>query len=389
MDLARIQSALRERKFDAWLFYDHHYRDPIAYRILGLPGNLHVTRRWYYLVPAEGEPQKLVHRIEPGHLDSLPGKRHFYSAWQEQHEELKSILAPYKTVAMQYSPNNLIPYISLVDGGTIELIRSFGKDIVSAGDLVAIFEATLNEGQIASHFAARDAIDPIMQGAFQEIGRRCKNGNVTDEYAIQKWILEAFDRAGLVSDSTPIVAVNANASNPHYSPSAQTFQPIKRGDFVLLDMWGKQKDRADSVFYDITWTGVVGSAPTEKQREVFAVVSSARDTGLKMLNTTLAHRKMAGWEVDKAVRDYITTAGYGQYFTHRTGHSIATEVHGNGANMDNLETKDERQIINNTIFSIEPGVYLPEFGVRAEYDVLVRSGKAEATGRVQTELLVV
>src|SRR5262249_44418784 len=160
----------------------------------------------------------------------------------------------YKTVAMQYSPNNLIPYISLVDGGTIELVRSFGKDIVSAGDLVAMFEATLNEEQIASHFAARDAIDPIMQGAFQEIGRRCKDGNETDEYAIQKWILEAFDRAGLVSDSTPIVAVNANASNPHYSPSAKTFQPIKRGDFVLLDMWGKQKDRPDAVFYDITWT---------------------------------------------------------------------------------------------------------------------------------------
>jgi Xaa-Pro aminopeptidase len=388
MELDRIQSALRERKFDAWLFYDHHYRDPIAYRILGLPANLHVTRRWYYAVPAEGEPQKLMHRIEPSHLDPLPGKRHFYSAWQEQHEQLKAMLAPYKTLAMQYSPNNLIPYISLVDGGTIELVRGFGKDIVSSGDLVAIFEAALNEAQIHTHFRAGEAIDRIMQGAFQEIGQRCRNG-ATDEYQIQRWIMEAFEREGLISDSTPIVGVNANASNPHYSPSATVFQPIKRGDFVLLDIWGKKKEPADAVYYDITWTGVVGSTPSDQQKQVFRIVAEARDTGLKTINAAIGHRKMAGWEVDKAVRDHITDAGYGKYFTHRTGHSIGTEVHANGANMDNLETKDERQIINNTIFSVEPGVYLPEFGVRSEYDVLVRNGKAEATGRVQTELLVV
>ena len=388
MDLDRIQSALRERKFDAWLFYDHHYRDPIGYRILGLPGNLHVTRRWYYLVPAEGEPQKLMHRIEPGHLDALPGKKHFYSAWQEQHENLKKVLAPYKTLAMQYSPNNLIPYISLVDGGTIELVRSFGKDIVSSGDLVAIFEAALNDEQIATHFEARDAIDRIMQEGFREVGNRCKNGGTTNEYEIQRWIMQAFEREKLVSDSTPIVAVNANASNPHYSPSADVFQPIKRGDFVLLDLWGK-KDKPDSVYYDITWTGVVGSAPSDRQMQIFQIVWDARDAGVRAINSTLSQRKMAGWEVDKAVRDYIENAGYGQYFTHRTGHSIGTEVHANGANMDNLETKDERQIIDRTIFSMEPGIYLPEFGVRCEYNVLIRNGKAEITGRVQTELLVV
>jgi Xaa-Pro dipeptidase len=388
MDLARIQSALRENKFDAWLFYDHHHRDPIAYRILGLADDLHVTRRWYYLIPAQGDPQKLVHRIEAGRLDTLPGSKVAYSSWEEQTQRLREIVSPYKTLAMQYSPNNAIPYIGLVDAGTIELVRSFGVNIVSSGNLVSLFEAALTADQIASHFEARDAIDRIMQEAFREIGARCKNGAATDEFETQKWILNAFERENLISDSAPIVAVNANASNPHYAPSADEHKPIKRGDFVLLDMWGK-KNRPDSVFYDITWTGVVGAAPTDKQIEVFNVVNTARDKGLKTINSALSQRNIAGWEVDKAVRDHITDAGYGKYFIHRTGHSIATEVHGNGANMDNLETKDERLIIDNTLFSLEPGIYLPEFGVRCEYDVLVRSGKAEATGRVQTELLVI
>jgi Xaa-Pro dipeptidase len=388
MDLARIQSALRERNFDAWLFYDHHHRDPIAYRILGLADDLHVTRRWYYLVPANGEPQKLVHRIEAGHLDKLPGAKSAYSSWQEQVESLRKIILPYRNVAMQYSPNNVIPYIGLVDAGTVELIRSFDVNVVTSGDLVALFEAVLTEEQIASHFEARDSIDRIMQESFREIGARCKDGKSTTEYEIQKWILNAFERENLITDSDPIVAVNANASNPHYAPSAGVHKPIKRGDFVLIDMWGK-KNRPDTVFYDITWTGVVGASPTDKQAEVFRIVNEARNKGLQSVNAAIGQRKVAGWEVDKAVRDHITDAGYGQYFIHRTGHSIAVEVHGNGANMDNLETKDERQIMNNTLFSIEPGIYLPDFGVRCEYDVLVRNGKAEATGRVQTELLVI
>jgi Xaa-Pro dipeptidase len=388
MDLARIQSALRENQFDAWLFYDHHHRDPIAYRILGLPDDLHVTRRWYYLVPAQGEPQKLVHRIESGRLDTLPGSKTAYSSWEEQIQKLQALVSPYKTLAMQYSPNNAIPYIGLVDAGTIELIRSFGSIVVSSGNLVSRFEAALTDDQIASHFEARDAIDRIMQEAFREISTRCKDGKSTNEYEIQKWIMNAFERENLVSDSAPIVAVNANASDPHYAPSAELHKPIKRGDFVLLDMWGK-KNRPASVFYDITWTGVVGAAPSDKQVEVFNIVNAARDKGLKTVNSALSQRKIAGWEVDKAVRDHINDAGYGKYFIHRTGHSIATEVHGNGANMDNLETKDERLIIDNTLFSLEPGIYLPEFGVRCEYDVLVRNGKAEATGRVQTELLVI
>jgi Xaa-Pro aminopeptidase len=386
MDLHAIQSALAERGFDAWLFYDHHHRDPIAYSILGLSPSLMVTRRWYYLIPAKGEPQKLVHRIEAGHLDSLPGGKTEYSAWQEQHEGLKKILGAHQKIAMQYSPNNAIPYIGLVDAGTIELVRSFGKEIASSGDLVARFEAQWSDAQIQSHFAARDLIDRITQEAFQEIGRRVRNGG-THEHEMQQWLGEAFKRDGLVTDDLPIVGVNANSGNPHYEPTAARSAKIKEGDFVLLDIWAKKAQPADAVYYDITWTGVVGK-PTERHREIFAIVTAARDAGVKAVRDAVsAGRKLQGWEVDKATRATIAAKGYEKYFTHRTGHSIGTSVHGNGANMDNLETHDVREIIPNSCFSIEPGIYLPEFGVRSEVNVLVRKGSAEVTGAVQKELV--
>ena len=386
MDLQSIQSALADRGFDAWLFYDHHHRDPIAYSVLGLSPSLMVTRRWYYVVPAKGDPQKLVHRIEAGHLDSLPGSKTEYSAWQEQHEGLKKLLAPYKKIAMEYSPNNAIPYIGLVDAGTIELVRSFGKEIASSGDLVARFEAQWSDAQIQTHFAARDLIDRITQEAFKEVGRRVRNGG-THEYEIQQWIGEAFKREGLVTDDLPIVGVNANSGNPHYEPTAAKSAKIKQGDFVLLDIWAKKAAPADAVYYDITWTGVVGK-PTDRHREIFAIVTAARDAGVKAVQDAVsAGRKLQGWEVDKATRATIAAKGYEKYFTHRTGHSIGTSVHGNGANMDDLETHDVREIIPNSCFSIEPGIYLPEFGVRSEVNVLVRRGSAEVTGAIQKELV--
>ncbi|HXA85110.1 MAG TPA: M24 family metallopeptidase [Candidatus Dormibacteraeota bacterium] len=387
MDLKAIQSALHERNIDAWLFYDHHHRDPIAYKVLGLPENLMVTRRWFYIIPREGEPTKLVHRIEAGHLDSLPGAKREYSSWRELWDNLQAMLVRHRTVAMQYSPNNLIPYIGLVDAGTVELIRSFGKEIVSSGDLVARFEAAWSEEQIASHFAARDAIDAIVPECFQEIGRRVRKGGTT-EYEIQQWLAEAFRRENLVTEDLPIVAVNANSGNPHYGPSAETSSPIKAGDFVLLDIWAK-KNTPNAVYYDITWTGVLGT-PTDKQVEIFNIVSGARDAGVKKVVEAFAgKRRIAGWEVDHATREHINAAGYAQYFTHRTGHSIGVNVHGNGANMDNLETKDDREIIPNTCFSIEPGIYLPEFGVRSEVNVLTRNGAAEVTGKIQNELVLI
>lgn len=388
MDLSAIQAALRERNIDAWLFYDHHHRDPIAYRVLGVPANLMVTRRWFYLVPAQGEPGKLVHKIEAGHLDSLPGNKQQYAGWQELFDSLKTMLAPYRDIAMQYSPNNIVFYVSLVDGGTLDLVRSLGKNVVSSADLVAQFEATWTEVQIRSHFAARDAIDAITAAAFQEMGRKARNGGTT-EHAMQSWFLEAFQRENLVTEDPPIVAVNANAGNPHYEPSADHPAPIRQGDLVLLDVWGK-KNIPDAVYYDITWMGFVGGAPSGRMHEVFEIVRDARDAGVKtVVDAISAGRRIAGWEVDRATRGHIKQKGYGEYFIHRTGHSIGTEVHANGANMDDLEIHDERQILPNSCFSVEPGIYLPEFGMRSEVNVLVRPKSAEVTGKIQREIVII
>lgn len=388
MDLAAIQAALRERNIDAWLFYDHHHRDPIAYRVLGLPGNLMVTRRWFYLIPAEGAPVKLVHKIEAGHLDTLPGTKHQYSGWQELFDNLKIILARYRDIAMQYSPNNIVFYVSLVDGGTVELLRGLGKNVVSSADLVAQFEATWTEEQIASHFAARDSIDAILTEAFKEIGTRARNGG-TREHEVQEWFMEAFRRENLVTDDPPIVAVNKNAGNPHYEPRADHPVPIREGDLVLLDVWAK-KNTPGAVYYDITWMGFVGPAPSGRMREIFSIVRDARDAGVKsVVDAVAAGRRIAGWEVDRATRGHIQKAGYGDYFIHRTGHSIGTDVHANGANMDDLEIHDERQILPNSCFSVEPGIYLPEFGVRTEVNVLVRPKSAEVTGKIQREIVTI
>ena len=388
MDLAAIQAALRERNLDAWLFYDHHHRDPIAYRVLGLPEHLMVTRRWFYLIPAKGEPQKLVHKIEAGHLNSLPGEKRSYSAWQELFDGLKHMLANHRDIAMQYSPNNGIFTISLVDGGTLELIRGLGKNVISSGDLVALFEATLSEEQIKTHFTARDAVDKITTAAFQEIGHRVRNGG-TDEFAMQQWILEAFRRENLVTSDPPVVAVNKNSGDPHYGPTSAGSAPIRDGDFVLLDIWAK-KDVPNAVYYDITWTGFVGRQVPDRIQEVFRAVRDARDAGAKFVEESIsAGTTIAGYQVDQAVRSQIKQAGLGSYFVHRTGHSIGSEVHANGANMDDLEIHDERRIIPNTLFSIEPGVYCPEFGVRSEINMLVRGNRAEVTGRMQTEVVLI
>ena len=388
MDLAAIQSALRERNVDAWLFYDHHHRDPIAYRTLGLPDNLMVTRRWFYLIPAEGEPRKLVHKIEPGHLDSLPGEKRSYSAWQELFDGLKQMLSGHRDIAMQYSPNNGIFTISLVDGGTIDLVRGLGKNVVSSGDLVALFEATLTEEQIKSHFAARDAIDAITAAAFQEIGRRARNGG-TNEFEMQQWILEAFRRENLITGDGPVVAANKNSGDPHYEPTSANALPIREGDFVLLDIWAK-KNTPNAVYYDITWTGFVGKSVPERIQEAFQAVRAAREAGAKFVEESIASGKtIAGYQVDQSVRSQIKLAGLGTYFVHRTGHSIGTEVHANGANMDDLEVHDERRVLPNSLFSIEPGVYFPEFGVRSEINMLVRNNRAEVTGRMQNEVVII
>jgi Xaa-Pro dipeptidase len=383
-----IQAELGDRKIPAWLFYDHHHRDAISYRILGLPESLMVSRRWFYLVPAQGDPIKLVHRIEPHHLDALPGEKRVYAAWDQLVDTLRQMLSGSSTVAMQFSPNNMIFTVSIADAGTVDLIRSFGVNVVSSANLVSRFEATWTEEQIRSHFQAAQSIDKIMTEVFPEIGRRVRNGG-TNEFEIQQWIWEAFGREGLTADGPSIVGVNENSSDPHYSPTAARNLPIREGDFVLLDVWAKKKT-PNSVYYDISWTGFVGRSLPNRVGEIFDIVKRSRDAGIEKVKTTIAGRaKLAGWEVDKAARDVLVTTGYAQYLNNRVGHSIGTEVHGNGANMDNFESRDEREVLPNTCFSIEPGIYLPEFGLRSEVNMLVRQGSAEVTGRIQDQVVLI
>jgi Xaa-Pro dipeptidase len=387
MDIAAIQAALRDHNLDGWLFYDHHYRDPLAYRILGLNAGALVSRRWFYLIPANGEPKKLVHRIEAGKLDELPGTKAAYSSWQELEQQLETMLAGQTRIAMQYSPRNAIMYISLVDAGTVELLRSMGKEIVSSANLVSQFEAVLTQDQIATHFVAQQKIDAILAAGWKEIGSRVRVGGTT-EFAMVEFFCEAMGREGLLWDHGPNVSVGANSADSHYEPSAANSKPIRRGDFVLIDIWAKL-ERANACFYDITWTGVVDREPTEREQTIFAIVRDARDATIATVSEAFAAgRSIAGWEADDAARAVIRKAGYAEWFTHRTGHNIGPVLHGNGANLDNLETHDERLILPNTCFSVEPGIYFPgEFGVRSEIDMIAQEGKASVTGRIQTELV--
>jgi Xaa-Pro aminopeptidase len=397
MNLESIQAALREQQVDGWLFYDHHHRDPIAYRILGLSESSLITRRWYYLIPTEGQPMKLVHRIEQARLDALPGAKRVYSSWQELDQGLGEMLASSTRIAMQYSPRNAIMYVSLVDAGTVERLRELGKTIVSSADLVSRFEALLTPEQVASHYQAQAIIDEILAAAWKEIGvrlrpaGRSKPNTATNarlnEYEVVVWLQQALERAGLLWDHPPNVSVNANSSDSHYEPTSELAKPIREGDFLLIDIWGRL-NRPGSCFYDITWTGVVGREPSEREQQVFQTVVKARDAAIHVVEEAFrSGATLAGWQPDDAARAVIRDAGFAEYFTHRTGHNIATELHGNGANLDNLETHDERKILPGTCFSVEPGIYLPEFGVRSEVNMITEPGKAVVTGRVQKELV--
>jgi Xaa-Pro dipeptidase len=392
MQLDAIQAALREASLDGWLFYDHHHRDPIAARILGLDPKAHITRRWYYFIPAEGEPRRLMHRIEQGRLDALPGAKAVYSSWQELHAGLNHLLSGARRVAMQYSPNNDIMYISMVDAGTVEFLRSLGKEIVSSANLVSQFEAVLSQEQIVSHAAAQQAIDAILAEGWKEMGQRLRpsSGRAADgvsEFDMVVWFSEAMRREGLLWENGPNVSVNANSSDSHYEPTAEKSSPIREGDFVLIDIWGRM-DSPGTIFYDITWTGVVGREPSAREQQVFETVRDARDAAIAAVTSAFAEgRAIRGSEADDAARAVIRAAGFGEFFTHRTGHNIAQELHGSGAHLDNLETHDDRLILPHTCFSVEPGIYLPEFGVRSEVDMLTTPGKAWVTGKIQRELV--
>jgi Xaa-Pro dipeptidase len=381
-----LQKDLRAAKIDGWLFYDFRGRDPIAQRILDLPPGMR-TRRWYYFVPAKGTPKKLVHKIEAGSLSAVPGDTLYYAGQKELRDNLKKALGKSKKVAMQYSPKNAIPYVAMVDAGTVELVRSLGRKVVTSADLVQKYEACWTNAQLESHTAAGRAIDRIVCEAFEHAANAVKQKQPITEYDLQQLMLRKFDEAGIVTEEGPDVAVNQNASDPHYGPSKEKSSLIREGDLLLLDVWGKQKS-PDSVYYDVTWMGYLGSAVPEKYARVFRILCEARDRAIELIHSSVkAGKPLQGWQVDKAARAVVEKAGYGNYFFHRTGHNIGTSVHGNGVNMDGLETQDERHLIPHTCNSVEPGIYLPEFGMRTEVDVYVDDTEARVTGAVQTEIL--
>lgn len=386
VEIGEIQKDLRQAKLDGWLFYDFRGRDPIAQRILNLPPGMR-TRRWFYFVPAKGTPRKLVHKIEAGALAAVPGETLYYAGQKELREGVKKALGKARSVAMQYSPKNAIPYVAMVDAGTVELVRSCGVKVASSADLVQKYEACWSKEQLDSHQAAGRVIDRIVSDAFRYAAQWVREKKPLNEYDLQQWIRQRFEQAGITTEEGPDVAVNANASDPHYGPTQEQSSPIREGDLLLLDVWGKQKT-ADSVYYDITWMGYLGTIVPEKYAKVFEVLREARDRAVELIRSRVKTGKpLKGWEVDKAARAVVEKAGYGKYFFHRTGHNIGTSVHGNGANMDGLETHDDRHLIARTCNSVEPGIYLPEFGMRTEVDVYVDEKEARVTGAVQNEIL--
>ncbi len=385
-DINGIQSDLRAAKLDGWLFYDFRGRDSIAQSILQLPSGMR-TRRWYYFIPAKGTPRKLVHKIETESLAALPGDTFFYAGQEELRKNLGKLLGRAKNVAMQYSPKNAIPYVAMVDAGTVELVRSTGVKVASSADLVQKYEACWSPAQLESHMAAGVVIDRVVREAFQLAARNVREKKTFTEYDLKEWILKEFAAAGITADQGPDIAVGPHASDPHYGPTAETASPIREGDLLLLDVWGKTK-AAGSVYYDITWVGYLGAKVPEKMAKIFGIVREARDKAIELIQSSVAAGKpLQGWQVDQAARKVIEKAGYGKYFFHRTGHNIGQTVHGNGVNMDGLETHDVRHLIPKTCNSVEPGIYLPEFGVRSEVNMYIGEKEARVTGAVQKEIL--
>lgn len=389
MKLAELQAALREEGLDGWLFFDHHRRDPLAYRVLKFtPGSM-VSRRWYYFVPAHGEPQGLVHKIEAQTLQELPGSMTGYAGWNDMVAGIRKLLGSSKKIAMQYSPDCSVPYVAMVDAGTVELVRSLGVEIATSANLVQYFEARWSKDQLEGHLEAGRRVDKVRHEAFERIGAKLRASDRITEWDIQQFIATRFREEGLFADHGPDVAVNANASNPHYDPKQDTASVIKQGDIVLIDMWAKL-NQPEAVYYDITWMGFCGQQPPPEYERVFGIVRDARDCAIKCAQDAVAaKRTLRGYEVDDAARGVIRGQGLAEYFFHRTGHSIGTDVHGTGANMDNLETHDERKVIPGTCFSIEPGVYLPNFGVRSEVNVYVDETSARVTGEKQEAIVLI
>jgi Xaa-Pro dipeptidase len=385
--IPEIQQALAEMGADGWLFTVFQSNDPVSMDLLGLSGRF-VTRRCYYLVPREGPPRRLNHVLEPAMLAHLPGEQAHYLTWAEHREQLGRLVHGVRRLVAQYSPENQLPSVSRLDAGTAEVLRAGGAELISSADLAQRFAAVWSAEQLAGHRRACRALHEIVQSAFERVGAALRDGREEDEYAIQQHIVERFERAGLWTEAAPNVSVNAHSADPHYHPGPEQSAPIRRGDFLLIDLWAKEK-AAQSVYADITWVATCGQAPTDRQGEVFRTVVAARDAAWELVRSRYPQQTVRGFEVDDAARAVIVAAGYGPQFFHRTGHSIGIQDHGQGANMDNLETHDTRPLLAMTGFSIEPGIYLEgDFGVRSEINVALTPEGAEITGgEPQRELL--
>jgi len=382
-----VQRALTEDGFDGWLLYDFHGSNPIAARLAGLAdGHKMATRRWYYLIPAKGEPRGLVHAIERHNLDGLPGAKRPYAGRKQLDDGLRELLSGIKRVAMEYSPGNNIPYVSRVDGGTIEAVRQLGVDVASSGDLVQRFEAVWTDEAYGTHVAASERLYRIKDRAFDLVRERMQSGTAIDEFALQQQMIGWFKDEGLVTDDAPNVSAQENAGDPHYMVARGTSRPIRPNEMLLLDLWGKLP-RAGAVFADITWVGYTGETPPDEYARAFAAARDGRDAAVTLVASSIRDgADLRGWQVDRACREVIDRSGFGEYFIHRTGHSLGEQVHGNGVHMDDYETHDDRRLIPGTGFTIEPGVYTDRFGVRTEINMFIGERDARVTGPLQTEI---
>ncbi len=390
-DLNEVQEAIRDAGVDGWLFAQFHGRDPLATRVLGLPTDTFQTRRWYYFIPAEGDPRGLVHAIEPHALEDLPGSRRQYRTWQELDAGIDALVDGVGTVAMQYSPQNRVPYVAMVDAGTVEIVRERGLNVVSAADLVQRFTAVLTDEQIASHRFAGERLPDAVEATFKECRARLLAGDEFDEYQLQQYLLEQVEAIGLVTPDPPIVAVNGHAADPHYAPGPDGSSIIRRGDWLLIDVWAKRPGSEEHVFADITWTAQLDGDVSDRRAEVFEAVVGARDAAIDLVQDRYAAGdKVCGFEADQACRGVLEAAGYSDAIRHRTGHSITNEIHGSGANLDDFESHDDRMLMRRTCFSVEPGIYLEDdFGVRSEIDILIPAeGAPEVTGRKQRDMIL-
>jgi Xaa-Pro aminopeptidase len=388
LDVAAVQEALRKANLDGWLLYDFHGSNPIAAHLAGLTDGAHMTtRRWYYLIPAHGHPRGLVHAIERRNLDQLPGDKTVYAGRQQLDIGVTNLLKGMRRIAMEYSPMCAIPYLSRVDAGTAEAIRAKGVEIVSSGDLVQQFEASWTPAQLASHQVASASLYRIKDRAFDTAAAAVRAGRALSEYELQQQMVRWFEEEGLISDSAPVVAVDGNAGDPHYLPTASRSRAISADQVLLLDLWGKRPD-AGAVFADITWVGVTSARVPDETARAFGAIAEARDAAVRLVeDAARAARELRGWEVDRAARDVLEQRGYGQRILHRTGHSLGENVHGNGVHMDDYETHDDRRLLPGTGFTVEPGLYFETFGVRTEVNVFLGEHEATVTGPRQQEVV--